>query len=102
MPRSCHGDGKGNSKIAQVEHWRGVQVDIAGANPERHNRMHGIGDDILMREHHSFGPSGGSACVKKSEEVFIAAFLVRTNVPGCSSLHELFVMVCTSRCFLSE
>ncbi len=101
MPRAHHCEGKGCPKITDVEHWRCVQIGIARADPKGHNRMHGVGDEILLGEHGAFGSSCGAASVKQPEEILVVDLLVGTTAPGHSLLDQVFVMVHTCGCLLS-
>jgi hypothetical protein len=92
MAGSLHRQAKSASQVAQVKHRGGMQVEILFPDPNGHDEMHRIGDDIPMGEHDPFGASGGPARVEYSVEVIIAYSHVGTTVPGRSLLHQVFVV----------
>ena len=75
-----------------MEHRCRMQVHITFIGPSSHDKMHGIGDDIVVGEHDPFGPSRRATRVEQPVEVIFANLLVRAGASGCSLLHQAFVM----------
>ncbi|MNL27294.1 hypothetical protein D3C87_1488770 [compost metagenome] len=68
--RAGHG-GEQDADVRQVEHGRGVEVDAALVEGNRHQQVGGDGVHVAVAEHHPLGQAGGAAGVEDAGQIAV-------------------------------
>ncbi len=66
---SGHRQGEQPGASSQMEQWRNMKVDAVLRDAQIHQSRHGVGDEVVVAEHHALGPPGGSARVEQRRQI---------------------------------
>ncbi len=71
-----HGGSHTDARIGDMKHRRNMQNLITGQTVQKRNALHGVYDEVVMRQHYAFGAAGRPTCVEQPRNVIPAATCV--------------------------
>ena len=73
------------SAVGEMKHRRGVKIDRRSREQPLGQRVHGIGHQVAVAEHHALRPAGGAAGVENAGEIGAIAHRVRYRIASAAA-----------------